>query len=56
MNFQNIEFQLTFLAMPDPPSEVNLPDICEELDIPLCVLVVAILPSDPHLGQVIANW
>ena len=56
MNFQNMECQLTLLPMPDPPAKVNLPDICEELDIPLCVPVVAILPTDSDLAQVIAIW
>ena len=50
MDFNNFQVQLTFLPMPDPPAKVNLPDICEELDIPLCVPMVAILTSDPDLG------
>ena len=40
--------------MPDPPAKVNLPDICEELNIPLCVPVVAILTSYSNLTCVIA--
>ena len=56
MNFKDIQCQLTFLPMPDPPAKVNLPDICEELNIPLCVPVIAILTTDPDLGQVISIW
>ena len=56
MNFRSMECQLTFCPLPDPHAKVNLPDICEELDILMCVPVVAILPSDSDLGCVMAIW
>ena len=49
-----MECQLTFRPVPDPHAEVNLPDICEELNIPLCVPAVAILTSYSNLTCVIA--
>ena len=56
INITDTTYELTFLPMPNPPTEVNLPDICLELKIPLDRSLIGILTIDLDLAQIIANW
>ena len=45
---------LTLLAMPNPPPEVNLSDICLELKFPLARSIIGKLTIDLDLAHIIA--